>query len=406
MANISKRAVGGQPRYDVNYREPDGRQRRRTFRRKIDADKFAASVETDKWRGVYIDPDAGQVLFKNYAEQWIKDQYGPDQRTTRDMVELRMRLHVFPTLGRLRLAEIRVTPLRSWAAALKRTVKSPAYRHAIAGHVSAILATAVEEDRITKNYMRAKSVRDALDTVGTVNTVREFWEPERVAAVRDRLPERWRVVVDLGAGLGLRQGEIFGLSPDDVDFLRGTVTLRRQVKVFAGNRLAFGPLKHRAPHESREIPLPGSVRDLLAAHLARWPAKPVTLPFGDPDNQEAERVTVPLILTSRESKALNRNHFNSYVWKRALRQAGVPDTRENGTHALRHHYASVLLDAGESIKAIAEYLGHGDAGFTLRVYAHRMKSSTERTRQAVDQAFARYMSGTSADHMSAETGAD
>ena len=38
--------------------------------------------------------------------------------------------------------------------------------------------------------------------------------------------------------------------------------------------------------------------------------------------------------------------------------------------ALRHFYASVLLDAGESIKALSVYLGHSDPGFTLRTYTH------------------------------------
>jgi integrase len=38
-------------------------------------------------------------------------------------------------------------------------------------------------------------------------------------------------------------------------------------------------------------------------------------------------------------------------------------------HALRHFYASVLLDAGESIKALSEYLGHHDPSFTLRTYS-------------------------------------
>ncbi len=64
-------------------------------------------------------------------------------------------------------------------------------------------------------------------------------------------------------------------------------------------------------------------------------------------------------------------------------------------HALRHHYASVLLDAGESIKAVSEYLGHSDAGFTLRTYTHLMAASDERTRRAVDDAFACYISATS-----------
>ena len=48
MASISKRDVGGKPRYDVNYREPDGRQRRKTFRRRSDAERFTSTVEADK----------------------------------------------------------------------------------------------------------------------------------------------------------------------------------------------------------------------------------------------------------------------------------------------------------------------------------------------------------------------
>ena len=66
--------------------------------------------------------------------------------------------------------------------------------------------------------------------------------------------------------------------------------------------------------------------------------------------------------------------------------ADIEPSREHGTHALRHFYASVLLDAGESIRALAEYLGHADPGFTLRVYTHLMPASEERTKRAVDQA--------------------
>ncbi|MFJ3923886.1 integrase [Streptomyces sp. NPDC090022] len=51
---------------------------------------------------------------------------------------------------------------------------------------------------------------------------------------------------------------------------------------------------------------------------------------------------------------------------------------------MRHFCASVLLDAGENIKALSTYLGHGDPGFTLRTYTHLMPSSEGRTRKAVD----------------------
>lgn len=53
---------------------------------------------------------------------------------------------------------------------------------------------------------------------------------------------------------------------------------------------------------------------------------------------------------------------------------------------LRHWCASVLLDAGESIRAVSEYLGHSDPGFTRRTCTHLMPSSAERTRAAVDAA--------------------
>jgi site-specific recombinase XerD len=101
-------------------------------------------------------------------------------------------------------------------------------------------------------------------------------------------------------------------------------------------------------------------------------------------------VAVRVLTWTRERGALNRNSFNHHVWKPALRAAGVPTPkRADGFHALRHFYASVLLDGGESIKTLLEYLGYSDPGFTLRTYTHLMPSSAERTRVAVDRALHR-----------------
>ncbi len=54
-------------------------------------------------------------------------------------------------------------------------------------------------------------------------------------------------------------------------------------------------------------------------------------------------------------------------------------------HALRHFYASLLLDGGESVRALSDYLGHADPGFTLRTYTHLMPASEQRTRRTVDR---------------------
>lgn len=382
MASITtKRGSDGSPRYVVNYRDPEDRQRRKSFHRKSDAEAFRNTVEADKLRGTYLDVDAGRVTFRDYAAEWLASR--TFDRTTYEATELRLRVHVLPVIGHLQLRQIKPSTIQG----LLRTLElSDTYRRVILANVSAIFGAAVDDDLIAKNPCKAGSV-----TRPSVVRRRVVpWPAEQVSAMHEALPARYRLAVTLGSGLGLRQGEIFGLSPADFNFLTGTVEVQRQVRILAGNQLVFAPPKGR---KTRTVPLPASVAAEVNAHLAQFPSARVTLPWLTPEN--VERVTVPLLLTTRERGALNRNYFNSSLWRSAQKRANVEPTRDNGCHALRHWYASVLLDAGESIRAVSEYLGHSDPGFTLRTYTHLMPSSAERTRGAVDAAFAAARDSTS-----------
>jgi integrase len=133
------------------------------------------------------------------------------------------------------------------------------------------------------------------------------------------------------------------------------------------------------------VPLPASVAQRLAAHAKRYPPVEISLPWG---SSTGDPQTVRLYLTDPNGLPLQRPAFNTGVWKRAIRATRIEDHRRNGMHVLRHTYASVLLDAGESIKALSGYLGHADPGFTLRVYTHLLPASEDRTRRAIDAAFA------------------
>lgn len=82
--------------------------------------------------------------------------------------------------------------------------------------------------------------------------------------------------------------------------------------------------------------------------------------------------------------AIAANDFNRDYWKKALKAVGLPHGRyENGMHDLRHFFASVLLDNGVSIKAVAEWLGHADPAFTLATYTHLMPDSDGHTKAAI-----------------------
>jgi len=147
---------------------------------------------------------------------------------------------------------------------------APRTRVLILGHVSNIFNAAVDDRLVARNPCGARSVRRPK----IMPTKVVPWPHAQVLAVREALPERYRVIAVVGAGLGLRQGECFGLSPSDVDWLRGTVHMCRQVKLIK-TRQAFGPPKYG---RERDVPLPESVKAYLAAYLAKWPTREMTLP--------------------------------------------------------------------------------------------------------------------------------
>ncbi|CAM5585009.1 Site-specific integrase OS=Streptomyces alboniger OX=132473 GN=CP975_24090 PE=4 SV=1 [Streptomyces alboniger] len=363
-------------RYRARYVGPDGSEKSKSFpdKQKRKAETWLSNIEADMSRGDYIAPELGKVTFEQYATKWMATQM--TDPATRESVEMRLRLHVIPHIGKRPVGSFNPTHLRVWMRVLEDAGLSPAYRRGIFAHVSTVFTAAVEDRIIRANPCSARSVKAPRLDPRKVKP----WSVERVKAVRAELPHRYRALVDPAAGCGLRQGEVFGLAVEDVDFLGGVVHVVRQVKLLR-NRAVFAPPKGG---KERDVPLPESIGFALAGHLTHFPAAEVTLPWRTLDGPP---VTASLIFRSPESLSLNRNRFNHREWKPALRAAGVAPGRDNGMHALRHFYASVLLDAGESIKALSEYLGHHDPGFTLRTYTHLMPSSETRTRAAVDAVF-------------------
>lgn len=125
----------------------------------------------------------------------------------------------------------------------------------------------------------------------------------------------------------------------------------------------------KTPRSRRSIPLPQVVADALAAHIRAFsPAADGTL-----------------FLTPRSGTPYRHDYYGSIIFGKAVDAAGLPG--ETTSHDLRHHYASVLLAAGESVVAVAERLGHENAQLVLKTYGHLMPDSEDRTRRAVDEAW-------------------
>lgn len=364
------------------------------------ATAWLAKAQHESTKGEFVDPRDGRILLGDYVEKhWLP--HLTNDPSTREHIEYVVRKHITGQLGSLALNTIKVPQLRGFVTYLgKEMAASTAI--IVWGYLSTILQAAVDDERITKNYCKSRTVGPPAAPPQKARA----WDKDRVVAVRAALAPRFRILVDIGAGLGLRQGEALGLAIEDIDAAAEVVHVRRQIKVVHG-KMVFGLPKGG---KIRDVPLPPRLAQRVAEYLKVFPARKVTLPWGNPDapttDKEAEERaprTVELIVTSTADRPIRRDGWNSWHWKPALAAAGIipplpefktrgrsrvwPASREHGFHSLRHTFASVQLDARETIVAVSSWLGHKDASITLKVYAHMMPAADGRGRRAMDAWF-------------------
>lgn len=357
MASIEKRADG---RYRARWREyPGGPQRAKHFDRKVDAERFLDRVRGDLARGDYIDPSAGRTTFAQYAETWRRGQV--HRPSTVVLVESHLRLHAMPFFGDRPLASIRPSEIQAW-------VKDR----------SAVLSAATVQTlyRVTASVFRS-AVRDRLITTSPCEQIklpkiarREVvpLATDAVLQLAETMSEYYRPIVIVAAGTGLRQGEVFGLEVQHIDFLGRVVRVDQQlVSVSGGGAPFIGPPKTAS--SVRSVPLPSIVLEALAEHFARF----------EIDRADGRR----LVFTNERGQPIRRTHFAD-AFRRAVIRAQIPE----GTrfHELRHYYASLLIRHGESVKVVQKRLGHASAAETLDTYSHLWPDAEDRTRQAVDSA--------------------
>lgn len=344
---------GAGNRWRARYIDADGRERSQTFARKGDAERFLVATEADLLRGSYVDPQRAKLTLAVYAERWLAAQ--PLRPSSRRTYEIYLRTRILPALGGRGLGSVTPTDVRGLIRALQEDF-APITVHHIHGLLATIMRAAIDDGYLARSpCARTAPGKGPKTRVVPMTTA-------QVQTVLEELPPRYRVAGLLGAGCGLRIGEVLGLRIRSLDFAVAEVAVVEQLQLLPGAPPYLAPPKTAS--SIRIVPMPLVVRASLVEHLDREPGAPADL-----------------VMRSSTGGPIWPNSFNSSVWRPAALRAGLTRAR---FHDLRHFYASALIRAGEDVKTVQAALGHASAVETLETYAGLWPDAEQRTRAAVD----------------------
>jgi integrase len=339
--------------WQARYREQSGRQRTRSFRTKGEARIFLGTVETDLAQGTWTDPGQAKVRFSTYTARW-RDSLAHLRPGTLNNVDSFLQCHILPAFGAWPIGRIEPADIRTFVANLVDKGLAPTTVAGIYRVVTRIFSTAETDGVIPRTPCRGIKLPRQTTALEPC-----FLSADEVRRLAEAIEDRYRVLIYAAAYTGMRWGELAGLRVPRLDLLRGTIDVVEALTEVNGTVLT-GPTK---TGKSRTVSIPRFLGDLLAEHVATFPA-------GDGH-----------VFRSAQGGPLRRSFYPRH-YKPAVSRAGLsPSLR---FHDLRHTCAALLIAQGAHPKEIQERLGHSTIQLTFNRYGHLLPTLDGRLRDGLD----------------------
>lgn len=344
MASIRTTAEGT---FQVAYRDPAGRQRSKTFRRKTDASRFKSTVEADKLRGDWLDPRLAKLTVGEWAERWSETMtQGPK---TREVYEGHLRNWVLPMLGDMPVANLDKATVRAFVADIRNQGRSQGTVDGCVKILRLTLGFAVDAGAINSNpASRLNLDRQQRQEMHFLNE-----HDVVLLASKMRHPTNETLVL-FAAWTGMRAGEIEALRVKRVNLQARKAEVAENLGEARDGTLRFGPTK---THQRRTVPIAPFLVERLTPMLASSSSEDLVFqaPGGGP---------------------VRHHNFYAREFKPGLKHAGLEASIR--FHDLRHSCAAWLIDSGAHVRAVMEWLGHSSPSVTLGTYGHLFPSLTEK----------------------------
>ena len=347
--NIAKRTNG---RWRARYRDDAGKEHSRHFDRKIEAQQWLDQVTSSVVTGTYADPKAGRITFAAFFGEWSARQvWVPGTVLAMSLAARSVPFAAKP------MKQVRRSDVETWIKQMNAAGLAPGTIKTRYVNVRSVFRAAVKDRVIGSDPtdgVRLPRGRRADVAMSTPT-------PEEVGRLMAVADERFQPFIALCAFAGLRLGEAAGVQLGDINFLRKSLKVSRQVQ-----RINGGAIDLRAPKYSSErvVYLADSLVNVLAEHVAA---------HGTTGKDRS--------LFAGEGADPPHQNTVGYWWRKSLSDAGLSGIK---LHDLRHFYASGLIAAGCDVVTVQRSLGHAKATTTLNTYAHLWPTAEDRTRNAAE----------------------
>ena len=347
MASIKKRPDGV---WRARYRDEAGKEHAKHFPRKIDAQRWLDEVTTSVVTGTYVDPKSGKVTLNSFYADWSQRQLWTPNTVKAMSLAVRS-----CTFGDVEFAKLKRSHVEAWVKKMSVNGLAPGTIKTRYNNVRSVLRGARADNMLATDpaagitLPRARKAEHAM----------AIPSPEDVGKLLEVAEVQFRPFVAMCAFAGLRLGEAAAVQLTDIDFLRRTLKVERQVQRAKRGEVDITPPKYGS---ERLVHIPDGLVQMLAQHVEHIGVHSVHqwLFIGDgglPPHQN----TV------------------GYWWRKTAKAAGLSGVT---LHDLRHFYASGLIAAGCDVVTVQKALGHAKATTTLNTYSHLWPTAEDRTRSA------------------------
>ncbi len=319
--------------------------------------------------GTYAKPT--KLTVGEWLDVWLATYVAPSVRPkTWEGYESIIRVHLRPAIGHIELRDLQTNPVQRLLNQKLASGLSPRTVEMIHTTLKSALKQALTEGLVTRNVAEyAKKPKKDTKEI-RVLTLAEM-DALIAVALTDRLGPLYLVMM----GTGLRIGEVLALEWSNVNLREGSLTVSHafvHTKTPTNSKRQYILQPPKTESGKRLLPLPNDIVTILR----EWRT-----------TQSAERVLVGTFYTDSDrvfTTSIGTPLGQRNVARKLTQLAAKASIPHVNLHALRHTYATRLLETSVHPKVVQELLGHTDISLTLNTYSHVMPEIKQAAARSLD----------------------